>query len=545
MAAQVIGVGAPPQTPDAQASSQRYTVSGSVINAATGEPIPRALVQLNANPQRTELSGPDGRFEFQGIPPGVGILTASKPGFFNAQETGLQRTANAYPLIQIGKDSTSELKVNLMPSGSITGHVTDANGEPLEGVQVRAIYHQLADGLYRWEDRASANTDDNGLYRLSGLIPGQYDVATVSRSTHQLASADRPINQNYDDVYPGIYYPGAAELSSATPLLVAAGEPTQADFAIAPQRAYHITGTLNGVPLERSSFTLLDRDGGQVFAEFRSDPATNQFRFSNVVPGDYTIRVNSYGAPDQWMCGLSQVGVSGADVENVAIEAAPTATIAVQVERESAVEQPIAPPMAASAGLLQFSRIQQAPLSVRLVPRDATAMNGDMQSQVAPGQNPNSQVIMNVAPGRYHVEVSQLASGYVAALRSGGTDLMHDDLLVTPGAQPGPIQVVIRASGASIQGLVKKGDSPVAQASILVLPDNPSPTLSIVAASAGAFTVSGLAPGSYHVYAFPSLSGIEYRNPEAMRQYQQQAAAVDLSENDAKQLEVQLITGAQ
>jgi sarcosine oxidase gamma subunit len=141
--------------------------------------------------------------------------------------------------------------------------------------------------------------------------------------------------------------------------------------------------------------------------------------------------------------------------------------------------------------------------------------------------------------------VEPLAQGYVSGLHSGGTDLSQQDLVVAPGGQPAPIQIVVHGSAASIQGVVKKDGSPVSQASILVVSDNPSPTAPTRLTASGTFTVSGLAPGAYHVYAFPSLAGIEYRNPEALLRYEQQASAVDLSENDTKQVEIQLITGIQ
>jgi hypothetical protein len=530
-----------PQGANPQAGSQQYTVAGSVVNAATGEPVPRALVQLNASPQRTALTGPDGRFEFQGVPAGAAIVTASKPGFFAPQEIGISQAGNAYPLIQIGRESTGDLKVTLMPSGSIAGHITDANGEPVEGIQVRALYHQLLDGRYRWEDRGSAKTDDNGMYRISGLIPGQYSVATVSRTTHQLGPADRAPNQGYDPVYPAVYYPGSVDLSSAAPLQVAAGESMQADFALTPQRSFRIAGTVAGISLEQSSFTLLDRDGNQTFAPVQSDGATHQFRFSNVLPGDYTIRVTSFGGPNQWAYGVAQVGVSGADVDNVDVDAAPAFTIPIEMDREGSSQSAA---IANSPTMVQFSGPQRI-TSVRLIAKDANAVIPEIHSQPAAGQNQGEQALVNVLPGRYHVEVDQVANGYVSAVRSGGTDLIRQDLLVTSGAQPPPIQVTVHGGGAAINGTVKKSDSVVAQATLLVLPDNPSPTMSIVAARAGTFTVQGLAPGAYHVYAFPSLSGIEYRNPEAMRKYEQQATAVDLSENDAKQVEVEIITGTQ
>jgi hypothetical protein len=527
--AQQVGGGPFNQAPAPQAGSQQYSVSGLVVNAATGEPIPKALVQLNASPERITFSGPDGRFQIEGVPAGVAILTAQKPGFFSPQETGFEQTATPYPLIQIGRQSTDNIKVNLMPSGSISGHVTDGNGEPLEGIQVRAIYRQLINGRYHWQDRASANTDDTGAYHISSLIPGSYEIATVSRSTRQLASFQRPPKQDYDEVYPAVYYPGSPDLAAAAPLQVAAGEPRQADFTLTPQRAYQITGTVTGVSLERSSFTLFDRDGNQVFTPVKSDPKANQFRFYNVLPGDYTVKISTFGGPNEWLYGVAQVSVSASDVDNIAIEAFPAVTIQVQIETEAP---------SASGG-------RHVPLSVHLVPKEPNTEGGDIQSQPDPGQDQMHGLLVNVRPGRYRVEVEPLAQGYVSGLHSGGTDLSQQDLVVAPGGQPAPIQIVVHGSAASIQGVVKKDGSPVSQASILVVSDNPSPTAPTRLTASGTFTVSGLAPGAYHVYAFPSLAGIEYRNPEALLRYEQQASAVDLSENDTKQVEIQLITGIQ
>jgi hypothetical protein len=53
--------------------------------------------------------------------------------------------------------------------------------------------------------------------------------------------------------------------------------------------------------------------------------------------------------------------------------------------------------------------------------------------------------------------------------------------------------------------------------------------------------ISGLAPGAYHLYALTSIDGLEYRNREVMRQFDNQAASVSVSENETKQIELTLI----
>src|SRR5438552_15425577 len=66
-------------------SPQKYKLEGTVINSVTGEPVPRALVQLNGAVMETVLTGPDGRFHFAAVPEGQIAVSARKPGFFEKE----------------------------------------------------------------------------------------------------------------------------------------------------------------------------------------------------------------------------------------------------------------------------------------------------------------------------------------------------------------------------------------------------------------------------------------------------------------------------
>ena len=163
----------------------QYSLRGIVVNGATGEPVPRALVRLNTTAPKMALSGPDGRFQFDDLPPSGAIVYAQKPGFYTPQEMGL--STRPYALIQIGKDAT-DVKVNLYPCASVTGRVTSSTGDPLHNVQVHAFYQRVVSGESRLEERGSAFTDDSGAYQISNLVPGKYYIADRrSFSAHPVA----------------------------------------------------------------------------------------------------------------------------------------------------------------------------------------------------------------------------------------------------------------------------------------------------------------------------------------------------------------------
>src|SRR5215467_11155452 len=70
-------------TPANPTPTEKFTVTGSVVDAVSSEPVRKALVQLNAMPRRTAFTDSSGRFQFEGVSAGSVSLTAQKPGYFS------------------------------------------------------------------------------------------------------------------------------------------------------------------------------------------------------------------------------------------------------------------------------------------------------------------------------------------------------------------------------------------------------------------------------------------------------------------------------
>jgi hypothetical protein len=507
-------------------NGRRYSLGGMVVNSATGAPIGHALVQFFLEGVHVALSGPDGRFEFANLPGGAATISAQKPGFFSPQEIGIGRAGESpYPVIQVGAGS-GDITVKLMPSGSISGRIVNSDGEPVPGIQVRIILKHIVAGQMRWEDRSSATTDDSGSFRSPNLFPGDYYVATVAHGVRELAPLARPAGQNFDEVYSGLFFPGTTDASSATPLRVDPGQQVEADFSLRTEKAYRITGVITGGVAGRTGIMLLDADGNQVWTKSAYDFRKNEFRLFEVPPGTYRVIATSVTTDGHTMYGIADVGVSNSDVSNVGLNVMPSARIPIHVQIEGAPAGPVVPVV-----------------SVHLAPRDRNNFNpGGWTQGPQPNQEGGDATISNVMPGRYRVEVQQVAQYYISSVRSGSIDLTREDLMIASGSQPSPIEVVLHGSPATLRGTVK-GDGQPIRAFVLVLPDGDSADEPRQMLTSGQFSFSGLAPGSYHVYAFPSLNDIEYANPDVMRRYSDRAAQVTLSENESKDISVNLITG--
>jgi hypothetical protein len=150
-------------------------------------------------------------------------------------------------------------------------------------------------------------------------------------------------------------------------------------------------------------------------------------------------------------------------------------------------------------------------------------------------------VLSDVPPGRYSVEVQAGGNWYVQSAQCGATDLLHEQLTVTVGAQIPPIEVVIRDDGATLSGHVDTGRSENPATVVLIPEQDPWNEARIANTNpGGSFSVSNLAPGSYSVLAFDRGDELEYANPEVMEGYSAQATHVSLQPNGQSQIAVEL-----
>src|SRR5215831_17102714 len=126
----------------ARNSPEQYKVEGTVINAQTGQPLARALVEAYTGAQHAVLTGPEGNFSFEKIPGGTFALRVTKPGFFRP---GSQSMRESLQSIEVGP-KTGKVLLKLEPECVIAGEVVNGDGEPIEGVVIEVLGSHIVEG---------------------------------------------------------------------------------------------------------------------------------------------------------------------------------------------------------------------------------------------------------------------------------------------------------------------------------------------------------------------------------------------------------------
>lgn len=175
------------QTADAQTDASTPTktspnsITGQVVTEM-GQPVTNATVLLSslnsAAPARPVPAAADGTFVFAGLQPGVYTLNATAPSYV---APALDPKSTAAEFHHVG----DSVKITLVKGGVITGTVTDASGEPVVAVRVRALLIRDATGQPSNGTGVPVErlTDDRGVYRLYGLAPGAYVVSAGGRDS--------------------------------------------------------------------------------------------------------------------------------------------------------------------------------------------------------------------------------------------------------------------------------------------------------------------------------------------------------------------------
>ncbi|MGC2195480.1 MAG: hypothetical protein WA628_12455, partial [Terriglobales bacterium] len=490
-----------------------------------------ALVQAGSSiggNQLSVLTDPEGRFEFPALPESEIVLTARKPGFFNDLE--LHPEVFRPEIVHLGAD-TSSLVLKLLPESTVFGHVATVKGEPIEDSPMRIFQEHIVDGRKRWELRGQATTDEDGQFRIANLIPGQYLLVTGPDLSGARLSFGR-MRSVPAEGFGTMFYPGVPDMDAATPLVVAGGQQVQADFALKAEPIFRVSGLVVGLATGMAAGLQFVSRSGEVQGVNLQMP-TGKFE-AQVPGGAYVLQLRASDSSGQAMVSDLPLVVN-ADVEGVSLVLSPSITLPVNVA--------LRPTGAAEAqnSLDRLSVISPGLSSVRLISTEKRIQAEEFQADR--NQQSGALSVHNLSPGRYSVEIAPIPPWYVRAVTSGATDLLREDLVISSGRRPDPLEVILRDDGAGLRGMIRVDRQP-AGGTVLLFSDQASLAHAQIAVTQNGaeFLFTGLAPGDYKVLALDSIEGLEFRNPDALSPYLSKAVAVTLQPNEISSINVERIS---
>jgi hypothetical protein len=343
--------------------------------------------------------------------------------------------------------------------------------------------------------------NDKGEYRFYDLPPGDYYIR-VSGGPRSGLSAKLNLTG---------YYPGTSDETKALPVHVDAGDDIQLGTMLF-QQADAVEVHLRFKDIEPTQFAerrvafadhTLFLTGNSIDVTFPSQP------------GHFDLRIASNGS--YAFLGLD-VGTTKIDRE---VTMLPAFHVKVHLQKEDQEGKAI--PFSAS-----FSDF-----SCRLDSLSST------DTSLCQGLNGEYDVGMGVhgtmPPDSYKLTFPRLpATMYVRSAAVSGHDVLRESIRVEGDMD---IDIVLATSSAQVKGVVRDaGGEKLSDAIVALVPDGLLRSAadlyrSVISDRNGQFQMQGIAPGSYHLFAWADLQGAAYRNADFMKKYEGAGAALKIEKS--------------
>ena len=531
------------------------SITGAVIQEPGSQPLKKVLVEIMAEDQKrggnyTATTDAEGRFHIEDVTPARYRIFFEKTGFIEVNKRGLQAEANVFT-IQPGQ-ALNDLLFRMLPGGVISGRITDEDGDPMSGVRI--LVQKKKPGKSGRESAGSEATNDLGEYRLAGLFPGQYWVVAMPppdfrdyepRHPKQQPQASPNDQQNkaQDDIqaearYLTTYYPGTYDAAQAAPVALKAGDEMPVNFTLVPARTYRVRGIVTSVtPTQKPVVELVSKTGDAFHANADEIGADGQFEIRGVAPGSYVVRVNA-GSETSQLSTHQDVNVVASDVDGLKLTPVPAFTLSGHLRIEGS----------AAGGLTQYSvNLHQSDSpddTAAFMPREFFGMN-------APVDRLGNFEWKNVNPGTYVVQLhggnGQGQGSFLKSVTLAGRDIATGFTATGPAT----VDLVVSSKGGTIEGSVVEKEKdvddahPAANATVVAVPEEkywklPDRFVTGVTDQHGVFTIRGVPPGSYTLYAWQDAEDGLWRDPNFLKSQEANGTAIKLEENSDQKVDLKL-----
>jgi Carboxypeptidase regulatory-like domain len=505
----------------------KCSIEGQVVNAQTGDPLKKAHVRLFSGDGRqnntySAVTDGGGHFIIQEIEPGNYMLFGEHNGFSQAQYST--------PLALGAGQRMRDVNFRLVPFGIITGRVLDEDGEPVEHVNVAVT--RYGSRRTQLSQAGSAQTDDLGEYRIFGLEAGKYYLSATYTQRNLMATQDRTPERGPDEGYARTFYPGTSDPAGASAIKVVPGAQLRGvDITLLKTRTWRIRGkVINGLgeSLPRPVYLMLfSREkahmGFYPGATTQVRDADGSFELRGVTPGSYILMAESFDG-GKGLAARQPVDVGNDNVENISL------LLGAGMELRGTVR--VDGPNGAALDSLQVS----------FAPREMFRMG----MQGAKVGDDGSFKLSNVTPAVYTIDVFGMRETfYIKSVRMGDADGLEAGLDLTHGGA-GALEIVLSPNGGQVDGSVVDSKQAATNAALVLAPEGrrreQRSFFKMASTDAhGHFTIKGIAPGDYRLFAWAQLDDPDYQDPEFLKPYENQGEAVTIRENSRENVQLKLI----
>lgn len=558
----------PAETPPAKCS-----IEGQVVRAGTGEPLKKARVILRKAEGRDQqpnsaVTGLDGRFLLKDIEPGRYRLLAGRNGYVR-QEYGQRGPRSPGTILTLAPgQQLRDLVFRLTPGAVIAGRVYDEEGEAVPGARIEALQYGYSQNKRQLFPAGRGATNDRGDYRLFGLAPGRYYISSTytpgmawgMMGGMSYRQSEGMSGSSDEESYVPTYYPGTGDPAQAVPLEVQAGDEVGGiDFVLLPTRAVKVRGrvsnSITGKPSRDISIWLFPRETRVWMFSFenraRVDETRGTFELARVVPGSYYLMAGWYNEEDrQFYTARLPIDVGSTNLEGVELVIGRGLQVAgrLQVEAPGAMGRTSAQAQATGAGREQKSaQLELGELRVGLRPRDSIPQMGGQGGRL---KEDGSFLLENVPVGEYTVGVYQRGElpedYYLKSARLSGVNVLEEGLNLS-GPVRDTLELVLSPRGGRVEGAVLTQEGqPFGGARVVLVPEPPRRQRTELYKTAatdqyGRFTLRGVPPGEYKLFAWEEVETGAYQDPDFLRPYEERGKAVRVEEGARLGAELKLI----
>ena len=567
-------------------------IVGQVVDAASGRPLAGAVVSVSGPsssrgvPHQRILTGPDGRFFFRGLRAGTYGVTASKGGYADGSYGRLRPLGPSLQVTLTDGGRFGDATVRMWKHASISGSVLDEAGEPQIGVTVAAYRRGVHAGRPRYVVGGMSGTDDRGMFRISGLVPGNWIVGTSINYRSATISEARDVAQQARGgargadtamamlqqngfvalgeggivltpgtmlpppegavplVYLPTYHPAATAAEGAASVPLTSGqEYIGADLRIAPVRAVPVTGVVLAPdgPLAMTQVRLTSGNEEDLVQRNWLTASTDRggrFSFPAVPTGNYRLRLQAA----QERGGSSTRHIQA---ESYIVWADLPLSVGIEAIRDLQV--------AAQEGLRITGRLEfdgtspqpQAVSNIQVLFERADPEPGFQASSATLLSRPSVQGEFksdSLAAGLYYVRIPNSPRGWMfLGATVEGRDVTDTPLSLTSNVHNVVVSFTDRWSG--IQGSVQTTAGRDSAALVLIFPTDQALWSSGGAAArrvrsvrtqrTGEYSVT-VPPGDYYVVAVPDESAADWQDPDFMDAASRGAARVRVGLGERK-----------